>query len=223
VTCQRLAAVGRFSASLAHEIRNPLATIGGFAKQLLDLKDPAKAQRNLKIIVSEIEKLEDVLNNLLEFSSFPAAKKHEFLLREFFDEIVEVFSIRMEKRKAVLRVDVPPDLVLSADKAQMGEVMRNLITNSLDSLSSSGVVTVKAWREDADVIIEVSDNGTGFPPEQQKKVFEPFFTTKSHGTGLGLTIVKKLYREEPRRQYRHRLAHRGRNNRETVSSRRENA
>lgn len=199
LACERLAAAGRISAYLAHEIRNPLATIGGFARQILEIDKEknvdARITRNAKIIVSEVRRLELVLNNLLRFSFKQPAKKQKIHLQSFVNELMEVLSINIKYSGVNLKIEIPESININADRVQLSEVFYNLVHNSLESIKPGGSITIKAGEIQQDVWIEVSDNGCGMSQDTLNKIFNPFFTTKSHGIGLGLHLVKSIIEE----------------------------
>ncbi|MCM8758468.1 MAG: ATP-binding protein [Candidatus Omnitrophica bacterium] len=199
LVCERFAAAGRISTYLAHEIRNPLATIGGFARQILEIckeknVDP-RISRNARVIVNEVRRLELVVNNLLRFSFKQPAQKESIHLRDLFDELLEVLSININDSGANLKMEVPDDIYIFADKVQLGEVIYNIIHNSLESMKPGGSIFIKAGENEKDIWIEIADTGYGIPEEILDQIFNPFFTTRSDGLGLGLNIVKTIVEE----------------------------
>lgn len=199
IACERFAAAGKISTYLAHEIRNPLATIGGFARQILEIckekSVDARISRNAKIIVNEVRRLELVINNLLRFSFKQPAKKESFNLKKFLDELIEVLSININDSGTRLIMEIPGDIYVFADRVQLGEVIYNIVHNSLESMKPGGLLTIKAGDNQKDIWIEIADTGYGIPQEILSQIFNPFFTTRSHGLGLGLNIVRMIVEE----------------------------
>jgi hypothetical protein len=194
VRSESLAAIGEVTAIVAHEIRNPLSTVGGFAKMML--RPGANAEmmkRNAAIIVEEISKLENILSDLLDFTK---PSRPHFTSCSFADVVgacVQVVQPRADSRHVNLQVDVPAELPLvPMDCGQMQQVITNLLINALDAVSEGGEVRVSAVPEDRTVKLAVSDNGQGIPASHMDQVFETFFTTKPTGTGLGLALARKV-------------------------------
>ncbi len=196
---ERLAATGKIATYLAHELRNPLATMAGFAQQILQIckerhSDASDAIiiRNTRIIINEIRRLELVMNNILRFSIKQPTKKQQVNLYNLVSELMEVLSINIEDSRVNLSIQIPENITVYADKVQLSEVFYNLVHNSLESISPGGLIIIKAGETDQDVWVDISDNGCGIPQDTLNKLFQPFFTTKARGVGLGLHIVKTI-------------------------------
>lgn len=191
---ERLAAVGKAVSSVAHEMKTPLIAVGGFTRlvhQKLPQEDPDREK--LSIVIRETQRLEKLIEEMLDFSSSLRLKPNdediEKLIRESF-AIVELKA--QEKRvrlESTLRNDLPP---VTCDGTRIKQVLINLLANAIESSPEEASVTVEATRHDERIVIDVIDHGAGIPRELRDAVFEPFFTTKKHGTGLGLPIVKKI-------------------------------
>lgn len=193
VQAERLAALGQMAAEIGHEIKNPLVMIGGFARQLQKNIQSDKERAKLKMIVTEVERLERLLVNLkdlyrpsqLEFTTFD------------IDELVgEVCALaEMEADNSHITIDFkksPGDKTVSADRDKLKQVLLNIIKNSCEALPGQGKVTVRSVLRDQTIRISIIDTGEGISPDIMKKVFSPFFTTKEDGTGLGLCISKRI-------------------------------
>jgi len=195
VSCERFAAIGRISAYLAHEIRNPLVAIGGFAQQILSTDDFERMHRNAHIIATEVQRLELVFNNLFRFTSGNPVKKEVTTIGTIFEKLRPILTPQFENRNATLISGEGMDISVYGDPVQLGEVLFNLIVNALDSIRPGGTVSLRATLEGSLVAVEVSDDGSGIDEKEIEKIFDPFYTTKSYGMGLGLSVVRTIIEE----------------------------
>ncbi len=194
---ERLAAVGNTVSHIAHEIKNPLAIIGGFARQLHKAADLGEKERQkLTIITEEVSRLEAMIAEMRDFVRRPVAKKQvgdlEALLEETLDLFQEAFT---EQHITVRRLRESPIPRLSFDSQQLHQVLLNLFKNSLEAMPRGGELTVATRTRDGQAEISISDTGEGMPPDVKAKIFQPYFTTKEKGTGLGLAICRNILEE----------------------------
>jgi hypothetical protein len=194
VGSERLAVIGRLAAHVAHEIRNPLATIGGFARSMLrSADDGRKITRNAKIILEEVERLEHILANVMNFT-----KPGNPVLRERnINESVESICAFHENVFAERRITLGKSLdsgcpVLRFDPDQIRQVLINLCQNAIDSMPNGGDLTIMTRTQEDHVEIVVADTGHGMSEDVLENLFQPFFTTKPGGTGLGLSVCQKI-------------------------------
>jgi two-component system NtrC family sensor kinase len=202
VQAEKLAALGRMTADVAHEIRNPLTAIGGFARRLSKSAAGEKEKERVEIIVREVDRLEKILGDVLKFSRDARfhIEKHE--IGEFLYDVAGLHeplcsdqSVSME---VVVEKDLPPVLM---DKDQLRQALTNLINNALDAMPRGGELKISAGTEYMNdvryVVLRVSDTGMGIDQDKLPNVFDPFFSTKTigHGTGLGLSITSKIVEE----------------------------
>jgi PAS domain S-box-containing protein len=194
VRSEALAAIGEVTAIVAHEIRNPLSTIGGFARMLLRrAQEPATVRRNAGIIAEEVAKLEQILSGLLDFSKPSRPRLRACSLYDIVDASLTAVGGRLEGAHVRVVREMAPDLPLvPVDCAQMEQVVSNLVINALDAMPDGGTVTVAARHDGDRVGLAVSDTGAGIPPQHVERIFDHFFTTKPTGTGLGLALAKKI-------------------------------
>ncbi len=191
---ERLSAVGQLSANLAHEIRNPLASIGG-AAELLQTGglDRAETEEFLEIIRKESKRLGRLLTDLLDYAR---PKPPEFGLvsvDSLAGPTAGLLSVVAAKSNVTLTVEPAPDLPpLRCDPGQIKQVLVNLVMNAIQAMPGGGEVRVSARREGGRVAIEVRDQGEGIAAKDLGKIFSPFYTTKKAGTGLGLAVAQQI-------------------------------
>jgi two-component system, NtrC family, sensor histidine kinase HydH len=190
----RLSAIGQLSASLAHEIRNPLASIDG-ATNLIESEQtpPEMRTASMAIIRKEVQRLNRLLTNLLDFAR---PRKPEFQAvrpERLIDGIIALAGHSAEQKGITLRKDVPATApAFECDPEQMKQVILNLTINAVQAMMGPGEIVLAARRHDSSVAISVRDQGTGISDEDLDKIFNPFYTTKDTGTGLGLSVVYQI-------------------------------
>lgn len=190
----RLSAIGQLSASLAHEIRNPLAAIDG-AANLIESSQTSQQMRtgSLAIIHKEIQRLNRLLTNLLDFAR---PRRPEFQAVEpnrLIDAILNLTGHSAEQKGIRFRKEVPPSVpAFECDPEQMKQVILNLAINAVQAMTGPGEVLLSAHQWDSSVVISVRDQGPGVDEENLEKIFNPFYTTKEAGTGLGLSVVYQI-------------------------------
>jgi two-component system sensor histidine kinase HydH len=192
---RRLATVGRLAAGVAHEIRNPLSSIKGFATYFKEkYKAIDRDQEIAGIMIGEVDRLNRVVGQLLEFSRPIRLHSQKVVLKPFLEETLRLLDDRLAAAGVSAALDVPDDglhAVVDADK--MKQVMLNLCLNALDAMATGGRLAVRVTGgDDGAVSIRVSDTGSGIAPADRAHIFEPYFTTKKGGTGLGLAIVHNI-------------------------------
>ncbi|HUX06234.1 MAG TPA: ATP-binding protein [Acidobacteriota bacterium] len=191
---QQLGALGEMAASVAHEIRNPLVSIGGFARSLCeDKRDGDPDLPYLKIIAEEVSRLEKVVSNLLNFAKPMKAKFQSVSLRDVIQQAIAI--VEPEFADDGLRIVTRLDRIVSKawlDPHLIRHMLLNLINNARRAMSPGGKLTISSKISGSTIRIAVRDTGKGIPKDQLEKIFEPFFTTRSSGTGLGLSIVHNI-------------------------------
>lgn len=196
---ERLATVGAVIARVGHEIRNPLATIGGFARTLgAQPNDMERVARGAGIIVDEVEKLEILLRELLDFTSPRAPSFEPTDLNRVVSAIAEVHGDELEAHGVELVLELGTQLpLIHADPLQLQRAFLNLWRNAVQAMEDNPadrrrILCIRTvCRVDA-ICIAFEDSGAGIPPDVRSRIFTPFFTTKRHGTGLGLAVVRKI-------------------------------
>lgn len=191
---ERLVTIGQVTAAVAHEIRNPLSTIGGFARSIL--RDPASAERNARsaaIIVEEADRLEELLSTVLDFSRPEGLKLQRTRLEPVIDSVLQLTGDDLAKAGVEVSWEAEPDLPeLDLDPNQIRSVLLNLIKNALEAMPNGGLLSLSAHRSESGVEVTVSDTGNGIPQSDLSFVFDSFFTTKPTGTGLGLALARRI-------------------------------
>ncbi len=193
---EKLAAIGKMSAAVAHEIRNPLSSIRGFAQFLGHaLKDRPKEGEYAAIMVKEVDRINRVVTDLLTFARPVETEPVPSDVGSLIDHTLRLVEADADSRAVRLEAAVSPDCSTAIfDPGQMTQVLLNLILNALQEAESGDTVAVGAACPDADddLVIWIEDEGPGISREYLGKIFDPFFTTREKGTGLGLAIVQKI-------------------------------
>ncbi len=200
VESEKLAAIGRIAAHIAHEIRNPLVTMGGYATriQLLMKENGANKdiQRAAEIILKETERLEKFLFNVMDLTKPPELVKKLNDINKVIKDTVELLKNLFQERKIRIFEKFDPDLPLfNSDFNQMKQTILNLLQNAIDATPSDGTIELSTKCNSKNIIISLRDNGSGIADSDIEKIFDPFFTTKVTGVGLGLSIVHKIIKD----------------------------
>lgn len=191
---ERLSAIGQLSAGLAHEIRNPLASIAG-AASILQRTGPSDSryERCLTIITYECERLNRLLTNFLNFAGPRSPVFQRVNIHRTIDNVMNLADHAMERSNIAVRKHMSPNpLNLDCDPEQLEQVLLNLVINALQASPPGSDVVVSAEEIDNKVAIRVMDHGSGVQPEHIDRLFDPFFTTKETGTGLGLPVAHQI-------------------------------
>ena len=190
----RLSAVGQLSASLAHEIRNPLASIDG-ATNLIESEQTSQEMRttSLAIIRKEVQRLNRLLTNLLDFARPRRPEFQTVHADRLIDAIIALAGHAAQQKGITLHKDVSANVpAFECDPEQMKQVLLNLTINAVQAMTGAGDIVLAARQHDSSVAISVRDQGPGIEPEDLDKIFNPFYTTKDAGTGLGLSVVYQI-------------------------------
>jgi two-component system sensor histidine kinase HydH len=191
---QRLAAIGSLAAGMAHEIRNPLSSIKGFATYFRErYGDHPEDVKTADIMIGEVDRLNRVVSQLLEFARPVEIHRKPVSLMRILQSALCVIEAQTSGRIEI-HIDIPRNLPeVRIDPDRFHQVFLNLFLNALAAMPDKGVLAVTgALSDDGILSIEVSDTGTGIPGQDIERIFDPYFTSKSSGTGLGLTIVQKI-------------------------------
>jgi two-component system sensor histidine kinase PilS (NtrC family) len=199
----RLAAIGKMAAGIAHEIRNPLASISGSIEILRDeLGNSPQNQQLMGIVLREVNRLNALIADFLLFARPVSPGKEKIHLNRLIEEILEMFTHSPDFTPQIrLETQFQGDLYIQGDPHQIRQVFWNLFINAAQAMPGGGTLRVELRRSSSSPPLSegrsygevaVSDSGTGIGEEERGKIFDPFFTTKERGTGLGLSIVHSL-------------------------------
>jgi two-component system sensor histidine kinase PilS (NtrC family) len=194
---ERLAALGRMAANIAHEIRNPLASMSGSIQLLADSLDVAGAERRLMdIVVRETEHLNQWISEFLDFARPRESLREAVDVADLAEEVVSMLRHDERCAQVTLHYSRSGDGTVMGDRSRLRQVVWNLAVNAVEAASGEkGTVAVAVLGRDDHVILRVEDNGPGLTDDQVSRIFEPFFTTKAKGTGLGLATVYRNIEE----------------------------
>src|ERR1022692_849668 len=191
---ERLFALGQLSAGLAHEVRNPLASIAGAAGILRrNLRMDPRDAECLEIITKECKRLNGLLTEFLDFARPRTPKYQTTDFGMVVDSVMELATHAVGKSPVRLRKDIAPNLApVECDPELMKQVLLNLIINAIQATTGVGEVLVTAGLRNDRLLIEVKDEGCGISGADRDRIFDPFFTTKENGTGLGLWVGHQI-------------------------------
>ena len=198
IQSEKLAALGEMVAAITHEIKNPLTSIGGFARRLSrSFSNESPEKKYMNIILKEVQRLEDFLNETLTYSrgSIHLSGPHE--LHRILEETLLILEGQLQEKRIRLRKDFMAGLPsLYCDPAQVKQVFMNIIINAIQAMGEEGTLSIRTSRmrknEQPYIEVEIEDTGGGIGIDILDNIFNPFFTTKAEGTGLGLAIAHKI-------------------------------
>jgi|WetSurMetagenome_2_1015567.scaffolds.fasta_scaffold00081_10 two-component system, NtrC family, sensor histidine kinase HydH len=189
---ERLAVIGEMAAVLAHEIRNPLGSIKGFAQYLAEGRHGGSAE--LDVIISEAIRLERLTEDLLLFARPSEPRVEAFDLSGLVEETLGPARAldRVRQHAITLNSEVPEGLTAHTDREMLRQILANVVHNSVEASAGDGIISLAAAQSGNLINIEIRDNGCGMDKKTMDRAFDSFFTTKARGTGLGLAIVSRL-------------------------------
>lgn len=200
---ERLAAVGRMAAQVAHEIRNPLSSIGLNIEMLADELEEHQWEKNeeaqslINITLSEIERLNNVIHDYLQFARMPSQQLQPTSLNDLVNELAKFVQPEAQQVRVDVMCDLDeklPDVPL--DPGRIRQAILNCVRNAIEAMPDGGQLVFFSRLSDKNhVVLEITDNGPGISPDHQLRVFDPFYSTKDKGTGLGLPYVRQIVEE----------------------------
>ena len=191
---EKLAAIGNLAAGVAHEIRNPLSSIKGFATYFQQkFPEDSEDRKAAGVMVNEVERLNRVITELIGLSKPTDVKIRPTSPEQVVDHVTRLLSRNAEHRGVKLHIVLPRKIpLMRADPDRLGQAVLNLCLNALDAMPDGGRLTLEVAEEGDRVCLMVRDTGTGIPKDQLAHIFDPYFTTKAKGTGIGLATVHKI-------------------------------
>lgn len=193
----RMESLGILMAGIAHEIRNPLTSIKTYAELLPKKYDNPKFREMIsKDIPYEIERLNNLINELLEYSKPKKAFKENTNLYEVIEKILALTANKIQKENVKINLDIPKDIFIYADKNHLKQIIINLILNGIEALNKEKkLINISTMESLGKTYLMIEDNGCGMDEEELNKIYDPFYTTKASGTGLGLFVCYQLMEE----------------------------
>ncbi len=194
---ERLAALGKMAAGVAHELRNPLSSIKGLAMVLRERREKGEGGgESADLLVKEVERLNRSIGELLDYARPAKLNLGEVAPSELVGKSVSLVQADAGSLGIDIRVDVPADLPpLSVDVDKLNQVLLNLLLNAVQAMPDGGILDITARRRNTLFTLTLRDNGEGIAAEDLPRIFDPYFTTKGSGTGLGLAISAKIVEE----------------------------
>jgi signal transduction histidine kinase len=192
---RRLAAMGEMGAKIAHEIRNPLASIGIFSSLLeRELEGEAKKQELAGHITKGVKTLDNLLTNMLLFARSPEPRQTRMDVKNVLETTLHLINAQ---KGSNVKIDTRfiGQTIIKGDESLLGQAFFNLLINAVDAVGEHGLIKITTCLRrngSANMKVTIEDTGSGITPELVDRIFDPFFTTKDHGTGLGLAIVESI-------------------------------
>jgi PAS domain S-box-containing protein len=186
---EKLSALARISAGVAHEIGNPLTSISSYVQILREMEHDAFTQESLDTIAKHINRITDIVRQMSSFSRTKTSDLRHYDVGNLIKQTLDLVKYDKRMKRIIINRDIPVGLPqVTADETQMIQVLMNIILNAADAMPNGGNLDISAKELEKEVEVAVADTGSGIPAEYLEKIFDPFFTTKEMGTGLGLAV-----------------------------------
>jgi two-component system sensor histidine kinase HydH len=191
---RHLNSIGSLAAGVAHEIRNPLSSIKGFAVYFKErLSGNKEDEQTADVMIAETERLNRVISQLIEFARPLELKKEKVQFVELVQHTIKLIAADAQKNKISVKVDAAAEMpAVEVDPDKIKQVLLNIFLNSLAALKEGGKLTIELSRGTDNLTVIISDNGAGIEKMDLPKIYDPYFTSKPAGTGLGLAVVQKI-------------------------------
>lgn len=187
---EKLTALGRLSAGLAHEIRNPLTSIKVLFQAFKD--NPALTKEDMKVVLSATEQMDDLLTRFLRFARSDEFNLSDVYINSVIKQVINLAQFQIKNQSIQVSLELSKLPPVKADRAMIQQALLNLVLNAIEAMPDSGTLTISSKAQDGYAFVSVGDTGTGIPEDIRDRIFDPFFTTKGDGTGLGLSIVYNI-------------------------------
>jgi two-component system sensor histidine kinase HydH len=191
-TAERLSTLGELTASLAHEVRNPLGSIRGVAEILRDEANDKSLDKFIDILLKETQRLDAVVANYLSYAKPKISNSVNVALDKIVDSVLALLGPELRKKNIQTQVSIAPNLVLFCHEGQLRQAILNVLLNAVQASPPGQSIEVEAHQDDHRIFLCIKDNGPGLSQTMQQHLFEAFFSTKEDGTGLGLAITKRI-------------------------------
>ena len=192
---EKLSALARISAGIAHEIGNPLTSISSYVQILREMDHDEFTKESLDTVAKHITRIADIVRQMSSFSKTRASDLRHHDALELVDMTLDLVKYDKRMKGIKINVEIPETLPpVRVNETQMIQVLMNIILNAADAMTDGGNLDIRARELDEEIEITVADTGSGIPAEHMEKIFDPFFTTKDKGTGLGLAVSYNIIR-----------------------------
>jgi len=190
---QRLASLGSLAAGVAHEIRNPLSSIKGFATYFLEREEKPEDKEIAKVMIHEVDRLNRVVSQLVELAMPVSVSKKPVSLSAVIEKSLKILEREAANKDIEIKTIFPlTETLYAIDEDRIKQVLLNLYLNGIESMEKGGILSIELSEKNGEAIIKISDTGYGISEKDLAHVFDPYFTTKTTGTGLGLAIVHNI-------------------------------
>ncbi|MBN2413015.1 sensor histidine kinase [candidate division KSB1 bacterium] len=201
-TAERLSTLGELTASLAHEIRNPLGSIRGAAEIL---QDDTKSETNKKfvnILLEETKRLDSVVTNYLTFAKPRETRKQLVSLKDMINSTISLLGVQIRKNNLTVEININPENIhINCDENQIRQALLNILLNAIQATPAKGKILIESGIYNKYIQINIIDSGPGFTWDVLSHLFEPFYSTKENGSGLGLAITRRIIESHNGRIY----------------------
>ena len=189
----KLSLIGQMTASVAHEMKNPLASIKGGVEIIVDKGTSETEKKEFEqIVFSEIHRMDKTIKEFLDFSRPKETQMEKLDLDHALATVVKQVQKQADEKSLTISYQSTGAQYIKGDKEKIQQVFLNLLLNAMDASPESDQIKIHSISKDDQIVISIFDNGSGIPAKDLEKIFEPFYTTKSSGTGLGLAVVKTI-------------------------------